>query len=521
MLLFSVFLALHSILLLAASSISFSREERDAALTYTGKQKDFWGAILANNLEAVSKYLDDPEVDPAINDNMAFRFACKAGLTDIVRLLLRSKKVNPGACDDQAIIRVTSKGYQKRYVEILKMLLADDRVNPGARDNEALFVADDECLEELLKHPKVDPSARDNQLIIDAACGNRAPRLSYLLNSKGLNIDPGAQDNVALDATIRYRDYANFSLLCAHQKVDPRARNYEAVRQAAKLGYRRMLRTLLGHRLVNKEEATRVIYRTIGCFYSTVWETVFRRIGTDIPMKIAIDQGEFHMAKYLLDHHYTEPGVYYVGGPIKGSGCDASVRKPIQQSSSSSSSIPPPKNVSHGIAVPPQAMTTSENPFAPASGCRTSAPASALSSNSPPSNINIPQMVDRQCLSLMPSRPNPLKDAPIYVPTPSPRPPFLSGSMEPAMAASSSSSSPLDITQQMRQMFGRFMAAQKGQSPQRQLGNIRELMNGVFQEEVMRLRYAARGIEERDRKRRRMNSEEEMDVEEQTEDDRK
>lgn len=507
MLLFSFFLALNSVLVLASSSVTLFRWEHENALTYNGKQKDFWEAILSNNLVEVSKYLDDPEVDLAINNNMAFRFACRAGLTDIVRLLLGSKNINPGAHADQAVIYATNEG----HLEILKMLLADDRVNPGARDNEAIFVAKDECLAELLKHPKVDPSARDNQLIIDAACGPRPARLSFLLKSKGLNIDPGVRDNEALIATIKYRDYANVSLLCAHEKVDPSARNYEAVRQAAKLGYRKMLRTLLGHRLVDKEEATRVICQAIGCSYSKVWETVFRRIGTDIPMKIAIERGEGHMVKYLLDHHYT-PGVWHLGGHNEGSTGDAKGTKFVeapQRPSSSSSSIPTSKLPSAGRVLPPQAMILSNVSIPPEHPT-----ACSLSSIGLPRNINIPQMLAMQSLSLMPSRPNSLRDAPIYVPTPIPRPPFLSSAVEPA-------SSSVDVTQQMKQLFARFIAGQKHQNPQRQLQNIKELVNTVFQEDVCRLRRDIRGIEERDRKRRRMNSEEEMDVDEGTEDDRK
>lgn len=69
--------------------------------------------------------------------NKAIFEACKYGHEDVVRVLLASGRVNPGARDN-ALFRCAVK---RGHTEIVRMLIADDRVDPQAKDNEALTKA--------------------------------------------------------------------------------------------------------------------------------------------------------------------------------------------------------------------------------------------------------------------------------------------------------------------------------------------------------------------------------------------
>jgi Ankyrin repeats (3 copies) len=115
--------------------------------------------------DVVRMLLADPRVDPSANNQNALRWASYDGHTEIVRLLLADHRVDPTADDQYAIQWASEKG----YTEIVRMLLADPRVDPSANDQQAIRWASrmghTEIVRTLLADPRVDPTADDQYAI--------------------------------------------------------------------------------------------------------------------------------------------------------------------------------------------------------------------------------------------------------------------------------------------------------------------------------------------------------------------
>ncbi|PRP85046.1 ankyrin-2-like [Planoprotostelium fungivorum] len=90
------------------------------------------------DLEAFRLLLNDPRVDPSVEDNKAIRSVfSQANQTEIARLLLSHPKVDPSARDDEALRIAARRG----QTDMVRLLLEDPRVDPTANDNEAMQVA--------------------------------------------------------------------------------------------------------------------------------------------------------------------------------------------------------------------------------------------------------------------------------------------------------------------------------------------------------------------------------------------
>ena len=122
-----------------------------------------------NKPEAVRLLLQDPRVNPAADHNQAMRWASLYGYTEIVRLLLKDKRVDPSEA-----IRLAS---ESGYIEIVKLLLKDKRVKPSTHDNYPIRAAirnnHFEVVKLLLQDKRVDPSDLNNEAIKRAAADGR------------------------------------------------------------------------------------------------------------------------------------------------------------------------------------------------------------------------------------------------------------------------------------------------------------------------------------------------------------
>jgi hypothetical protein len=85
------------------------------------------------------KVLSDPCVDPANEDDSAFRLACMTGNVQTVKLLLSDARVNPATNDNIAMILASDFGLS----ETVKLLLSHTRVDPAAHDDCAIRFAND------------------------------------------------------------------------------------------------------------------------------------------------------------------------------------------------------------------------------------------------------------------------------------------------------------------------------------------------------------------------------------------
>jgi hypothetical protein len=84
----------------------------------TSDKGSFYWAVQNNKIHVVESLLKNPLIDPAANDNIAFRVACRFGHKEIVELLLTDPRVDPSADDSSAIVWASCAGH-KEIVELL------------------------------------------------------------------------------------------------------------------------------------------------------------------------------------------------------------------------------------------------------------------------------------------------------------------------------------------------------------------------------------------------------------------
>ncbi len=95
----------------------------------------------------------------------------------------------------------------------------------------------------LLAHDRVDPSARNNEAIRVAARYGHLAVVNRLLAHD--RVDPTADDNVAIRLAARYGHLAVVDRLLAHDGVDPTAVDNAAIRSAALNGHLAVVNRLL------------------------------------------------------------------------------------------------------------------------------------------------------------------------------------------------------------------------------------------------------------------------------------
>jgi ankyrin repeat protein len=158
------------------------------------------------NVRAVEMMLKDGRADPAAGDNACVYWAAFNGCRDVVDLLLRDARVQPG---DACLCVAASMG----HVDIVRRLLEDGRTDPAATmgaygPSTSLFLGCSYSLpwragvvRMLLQDGRADPAAADrhgrpNACMRMAAEGNVADVMDLLL--KDGRADPACQDNECL-----------------------------------------------------------------------------------------------------------------------------------------------------------------------------------------------------------------------------------------------------------------------------------------------------------------------------------
>ncbi len=134
------------------------------------KKNDFLESIVSNDIKKVGCFLNDPDIDPAAENNQALRCAAEEGHSQIVRLLLTDPRVHPmqeieNPYDNDDVVDPLVLASQYGNIDVVKVLLADVRVNPAEYNNQALqntiICGFAEIVELLLKDPRVDPTKGD------------------------------------------------------------------------------------------------------------------------------------------------------------------------------------------------------------------------------------------------------------------------------------------------------------------------------------------------------------------------
>lgn len=121
-----------------------------------------WKAANNGDTAIVELLLADPRVDPSDHDNMAIIAALICGHIDIVKLLLTDKRVVVSEYNFEDVVR-------KSNVEIVRILLEDGRVNPSFDNNLPIRIAtkngNDRIVRLLLADDRVDPTINNNELL--------------------------------------------------------------------------------------------------------------------------------------------------------------------------------------------------------------------------------------------------------------------------------------------------------------------------------------------------------------------
>ena len=198
------------------------------------------------HVEIVKLLLADERVDPSAGNNYAIREACENGHVEVVKMLLADERVDPRADNNFAIRTACING----HVEIVKLLLPDERVDPSAYINYAIRWAcangHVEVVKMLLADERVDREAIQNNKFIFALLEKKENRVSAIEEvMKTVRLD--WEDNWLFRICCRngFVDIVEHLLSHYHDKVDPAARDDQAIQKASANGHHEIVKILL------------------------------------------------------------------------------------------------------------------------------------------------------------------------------------------------------------------------------------------------------------------------------------
>ncbi len=224
------------------------------------------------NVKIVSLLVSDKRINPAYYHNGSVRVATENGHVNVVKELLKDPRVDPFSRQygfrvseiygkKSAFAIAVSKG----NANIVKLFLAhpgvdtydqkdikpsdvnDKRVSIllsndphfGTEFNELLTLAiiDDDVAEvkKLLKDPRVDPSARNNDAVVVAVYKGNEEIVELLLQDP--RVDPAANDSASIIMAALHGGADIVKLLLRDSRIDPSAHYNEAVYEALSEGY--------------------------------------------------------------------------------------------------------------------------------------------------------------------------------------------------------------------------------------------------------------------------------------------
>ncbi|KAI9350659.1 hypothetical protein BDR26DRAFT_929979 [Obelidium mucronatum] len=183
------------------------------------KNRLFRWSCRAGYLEAVKLLIKDPRVNPADDNQYAIRCSAEAGEMEVVLLLLQDPRIDPSGKGNYAIRAASTFGKD----EIVKVLLADPRVDPSDEGNAAVILAarngHTDVVRLLMQDARVDLAANFNEAIRDSSTKGRVEVVRLLLTSP--LVDPSDMANSALASALRHGHDDIVYLLLEDDRVLP------------------------------------------------------------------------------------------------------------------------------------------------------------------------------------------------------------------------------------------------------------------------------------------------------------
>lgn len=168
--------------------------------------------------------------------------ACERGHKDVVKELLKDKRVDPSINSNYSL----SEAVYNNFQDIVKELLKDPRVNPTDKNNSSLDIACElghiEIVEILLEDERIN----DIYSSFLIACEHgRTDVVRAMLNDERLN--PSYYDNMAIQHACCIDNVEVVRLLLESGKVDPKVDNNKPLRNALKYGHLDIVKEILNY----------------------------------------------------------------------------------------------------------------------------------------------------------------------------------------------------------------------------------------------------------------------------------
>lgn len=202
------------------------------------------------DLDVVRQLLRRNDVDPACQNNLPLRLACRYGHECIVKALLqKSQSVDPSSRNNEAIRLASSAGHYR----IVRHLLDLGRVSPDALESQSLVLAcingHVDVVDILLGDGRVDMTALVNAPIRYASAAGHKKIVDILLHHDRVRPDSFLNEAIRKASANGHVHVVN--RLLEDNRVDPAALDNEAIRMASENGHLRVVSRLLEDNRVN------------------------------------------------------------------------------------------------------------------------------------------------------------------------------------------------------------------------------------------------------------------------------
>lgn len=231
-------------------------------------------------IETIKEVMKHKNYDNRLDEHGIIATACIRNDTQYIKDLIELG-FNPSACNNEAVCNAVQFG----YTNILKLLLRDKRVNPNDQDYKALklaflnrkrkfvklllkyrgidlvfrntYVLKNACLvgyldvvKYLLRDPNIDPSVNNNDAIIAACVQGRAKILKYLRNRNDPRIDFSYPSNKPLITACKHMNVMAVKEILKDPRVDPSVDNNKPLIMSIKMGFS-IFKTLIKDKRIN------------------------------------------------------------------------------------------------------------------------------------------------------------------------------------------------------------------------------------------------------------------------------